>query len=1041
MKNKEKSIYFVFLTIFFTISFFTALNLCHAITDEEVMASAKKQGHYHQLEQHGKYQELVDAYLNELKSDKERGRLFQQMDILVKICRICFENLKNYSLAISYGEEALQLAKKGIATGPENEPDDNFWPLLSSQIREKEGPEYMKREKIYLYHLWKNQINGLLFDGYKAVRDAPKAAFYEREWSDSESQKLLDKLLKEGREEYRKKLEKQEAILKEKGIKSGYTAEDYDVLLRKVEKKDHQLERFEELMNKQAATGNVEGLRKTLFSHPDLVSLKEDMTIYDEGGEPEERPLGKKLSQAEHSQVGDRAYKYLLGSYLAYKYNLYREAFRFSIRSLINSLWAIEGHVQLDSKYLKPPYFWDEFYGKMQMECRLRAGLSLNRLGRYPDAIRFLKKVYEERNAFHELYYLQLDMWDSRSLALYELAQAYENTGQREKAIKAYGETLDYIEGIRAKLTTESHKIGFMTAQREIYDKIIKFLIQEGRIVEAFEYAERAKARAFLDLLAEKELRPRTKKVEPLLAKKQSLDKELYHITEGPGRGMSKERSAQTVLKERGEVIKEIERHDPEFASLITVKPSSVHEIQSFLDKDTCLLEYYIDKDGINIWVVTDKKVNARRVEIPISLLVRKVAEFRESLIRPDELKKRWGRSLREGASRISLEITPTQIKKGDKYQYRVYVENRLPLFLSIDEMIIKIGDWENHIKDVLEKEVPEGQRKLIYEKTDTWGVTQGAHQVILKTDQGVLASNILEVTIDPSGNFTLKDRGAIQKKYASKDEEYMKSSLYDLIIKPMEPYLKRGRIGVIPHSILHYIPFAALNYNHRLLIEDHTVFQLPSASIMKFCRNKKKEVRAKLLAIGNPDLNNPHLDLAASMVEVEKIGKLYPGSKVLTRSFADKTTFKENARSYEILHLACHAVFNADQPLDSALLLSPSRYDDGRLTANEIFDLDLKSSLVTLSACQSGLSRIRAGDEMMGLPRAFIYAGSPSIVASLWNVNDEATAILMERFYRNLQNKEKDEALRDSQLFLMRDPRFDHPYFWAAFVLIGDYK
>jgi len=97
-----------------------------------------------------------------------------------------------------------------------------------------------------------------------------------------------------------------------------------------------------------------------------------------------------------------------------------------------------------------------------------------------------------------------------------------------------------------------------------------------------------------------------------------------------------------------------------------------------------------------------------------------------------------------------------------------------------------------------------------------------------------------------------------------------------------------------------------------------------------------------------------------------------------------------------------------------------PGSNDDGRLTVSKIFDLDLDASMVVLSACQSGMSRIRAGDEMMGLPRAFIYAGVPSVVASLWNVNDRATAVLMERFYKNLKEMGKAEALQKAQISLI---------------------
>ena len=122
-------------------------------------------------------------------------------------------------------------------------------------------------------------------------------------------------------------------------------------------------------------------------------------------------------------------------------------------------------------------------------------------------------------------------------------------------------------------------------------------------------------------------------------------------------------------------------------------------------------------------------------------------------------------------------------------------------------------------------------------------------------------------------------------------------------------------------------------------------------------------------------------------------------------------------------------------------MLLAPQGENDGRLTVNEIFNIDLTASMVTLSACQSGMSRITAGDEMMGIPRAFIYAGVPTVVASLWNVNDEATAILMEQFYRNLKEYEKGEALQRAQIYMIKQSGYKTPYYWAAFSLTGDYK
>jgi CHAT domain-containing protein len=192
-------------------------------------------------------------------------------------------------------------------------------------------------------------------------------------------------------------------------------------------------------------------------------------------------------------------------------------------------------------------------------------------------------------------------------------------------------------------------------------------------------------------------------------------------------------------------------------------------------------------------------------------------------------------------------------------------------------------------------------------------------------------------------------------------------------------------------------------------------------------------------LAIGDPDLKDPRFDIPFTVTEVNSIASFFPDSKVLIKSQATKSAFKSLAASYDILHLACHGIFDANKPMDSSLLLTPSIMDDGRLTTSEIFDLEFNAGLVTLSACSSGMSRIRAGDETIGLPRAFIYAGIPSIVASLWNVNDESTALLMKKFYSNLKTLSKAEALQQAQLSLLKDKKYASPYFWAAFYLIGE--
>ncbi len=136
----------------------------------------------------------------------------------------------------------------------------------------------------------------------------------------------------------------------------------------------------------------------------------------------------------------------------------------------------------------------------------------------------------------------------------------------------------------------------------------------------------------------------------------------------------------------------------------------------------------------------------------------------------------------------------------------------------------------------------------------------------------------------------------------------------------------------------------------------------------------------------------------------------------------------------YDILHFATHGTLDSASPLFSSLLFA-----DRTLPVYEIFDLNLKAYLVTLSACRTGLSEDANGDELTGLSRAFIYAGTPSICASLWDISDVSTSAFMERFYFYLKDHNKSEALRLAQIDIMK--KYNHPFFWAPFILTGDWR
>jgi CHAT domain-containing protein len=165
---------------------------------------------------------------------------------------------------------------------------------------------------------------------------------------------------------------------------------------------------------------------------------------------------------------------------------------------------------------------------------------------------------------------------------------------------------------------------------------------------------------------------------------------------------------------------------------------------------------------------------------------------------------------------------------------------------------------------------------------------------------------------------------------------------------------------------------------------------------------------------------------------EIRALAPLFQESVALLDSDATLGALRERARGADVLHLACHGQFRPDSPLFSSL-----RLGDGWMTVRDAYTLQLGAGLVTLSACETGVSAVAPGDELIGLVRGFFYAGAPSLLLSLWTVDDEATGELMTDFYTHLRAGARPAAaLRAAQLRQMRGR--PHPFFWSPFVLTG---
>lgn len=261
---------------------------------------------------------------------------------------------------------------------------------------------------------------------------------------------------------------------------------------------------------------------------------------------------------------------------------------------------------------------------------------------------------------------------------------------------------------------------------------------------------------------------------------------------------------------------------------------------------------------------------------------------------------------------------------------------------------------------------------------------------------------------------------------------------LFKLLLQPLLAQVRGNELLIVPHDALHYLPFQALiSPTGKYLIEDYSISYLSSASLMQFTKDKARRGRTQALVLGNPSLGDPAYDLRFAEREAREIFQLFPKSAVYVKDQATKQRAVAESGNYDILHFATHADLNQDEPLESALRLARAGDSDGRLTAREIFALNLKTDMVVLSACETGLGKITNGDEIIGLTRAFIYAGTPSIVPTLWKVNDRSSYEVIRSYYAHLKTMKKSDALRHAQLQTMKE--FSHPFFWAAYTLTGE--
>jgi len=333
------------------------------------------------------------------------------------------------------------------------------------------------------------------------------------------------------------------------------------------------------------------------------------------------------------------------------------------------------------------------------------------------------------------------------------------------------------------------------------------------------------------------------------------------------------------------------------------------------------------------------------------------------------------------------------------------------------------------------------------------------------------------------------------QARIRTEEAEYWrKAQLFsNTLLGQIAPELGTKRLLIVPDGGLQYLPFSALPVPLREgaatpLILDHEISFEPSASILATLRSRVSRAPTKAIAVfadpvfesDDSRLAPGHKDLIAAAQAQEgqmesalrdvnpswsagKIPRLV-ASRDEAKAIIEVASVADNLKAigfdaskaaatsldlsqYRIIHIATHGVLDSKRPELSGLLLSrfdrEGRQTEGFLTLDDIYNLNLAADMVVLSACNTGLGKDVRGEGLVGLVHGFMYAGTSRVVASLWKVDDEATARLMTDFYREMfqDGKSPSAALRATQIAMWQQKRWHAPYYWAAFVLQGDYE
>jgi CHAT domain-containing protein/tetratricopeptide (TPR) repeat protein len=644
-------------------------------------------------------------------------------------------------------------------------------------------------------------------------------------------------------------------------------------------------------------------------------------------------------------------------------------------------------------------------------------GYSLDNLAVAYGALR----QYEKAIAFGEQALAiarEIKAWDDELRAISTLAHIESERGNLEQARAHSENSLKVAELLRAKVISPESRAALLAAVQSSYQLYTDVLMRQhkaapaqGFAALALEISERQRARNLLDLLAESRTDLRQGVNATLLAREQELAKQLNHKAQTKTKTAEQEAALQLEISQLENELERaqtaIRKASPHYAALTQPQPLKLSEIQQQLDAGTLLLEYSLGKERSYLWAITKDSLTS--YELPAAELIEKNArqvyellQVRSNVKRRETAAQQQQRfaqadaNLPAAAQALSqIVLAPVAAELGNKrivvvadgaLQYVPFA--MLPEPLRNGELRVASSAFQGRST---KRETQNSPPLIVNHEIVSLPSASALGIQRVELAGRALAPKMLAVIADPV--FDRSDARitrAVAETMASQSRSFDdERSIVHLAEKSDEPANKTTRKLVIPR-----LPFT-------------------------------RQEATQLLALAPKDATLSALGFQANRAAV----------------------LKPELSQYRYVHFATHGVLDSERPGLSSLLLSmvdeQGKPQDGFLRANDIYNLQLPAELVVLSACQTGLGKEIKGEGLVGLTRGFMYAGAARVVVSLWNVNDQATAELMTKFYQKMlkQGQRPAAALRAAQVEMWQQKQWNAPFYWAAFTLQGEWR